>query len=88
LFLGLAHAGWFDRLCESFIAEDPYQFEQAPDAYIAQEIARLRIKQAWGRCDRHELKMIDILERETNKRILISELNDQADVAKKSQAAE
>lgn len=61
-----ASAGWLYDLCSRWllVADDPYQFENAPKEWLERRADRLRIKKAWGRASASDLAMLEIVERE------------------------
>ena len=71
----LAHAGLWARFCEGLVADDPYQYESAPDAWVWKRLNALRIKEAWGKLSRDDASHLKILEREVKLRAAIERLN-------------
>lgn len=63
--MSTAHAGWWSDFCERhLIADDPYQYQEAPREWIVNQIDILEIKQRWGTITKRELSTLSILQRE------------------------
>lgn len=69
LFLSIAQAGWLSDWCERhLVADDPYQYEEAPTAWIEYKVYYLDVKRRSGMADKSELRLLKLLEQELQRR--------------------
>lgn len=67
-FLPSAKAGWWTNFCEKFIAEDPYQFEEASIEWLENSIYFYAVRERLGTLSRSDAKILEIMRRELKSR--------------------